>query len=40
MLCYRKKILIVCEKGISEFQMLCGGFKAVEIINLCNIAPY
>jgi hypothetical protein len=27
-------ILIVCQKGINEFQMLCGGFKVVEIIKL------
>jgi len=35
MLCYRKKILIVCQKGINKFQMLSIGFKAVEIIMLC-----
>jgi hypothetical protein len=39
-LCYRKKILIVCQKGIDEFQTLCGGFKAVEIITRYNVAPY
>jgi hypothetical protein len=39
MLCYRKKILIVWQKGINELQTLCGGFKAVEIINLCNVVP-
>jgi hypothetical protein len=39
-LCYRKKILIVCQKGINEFQTLCGGFKPVEIIKLCNVVPY
>jgi len=32
MLCYRKKVLIVCQKGINEFQTLCVGFKVVEII--------
>jgi len=37
MLCYRKKILIVSQKGINEFQTLCGGFKEVEIIKLCNV---
>jgi hypothetical protein len=35
MLCYRKTVLIVCQKGINEFQTLCIGFKAVEIIKLC-----
>jgi hypothetical protein len=40
MLCYRRKILIVCQKGINEFQTLCGGFKAVEIIMICNVVPY
>jgi hypothetical protein len=40
MLCERKKILIVCQKGINESQTLCGGFKAVEITKLCNVAPY
>jgi len=39
MLCCRKKILVFCQKGINEFQMLCGGFKAVEIIKLCYIVP-
>jgi hypothetical protein len=39
MLCYRKKKLIVWQKGINEFQTLCGGFKAVEIIKLCNGVP-
>jgi hypothetical protein len=34
-----EKILIVCQKGINEFQMLCGGFKAVEIIKLCYVVP-
>jgi hypothetical protein len=38
MLCYWNKILIFCEKGINEFQMLCIGFKAVEIITLCCVA--
>ena len=36
---YRKKILIVYQKGINEFQMLCGGFKAVGVIKLCNVVP-
>jgi hypothetical protein len=40
MLCYRKKILSVWQKGINEFQTLCGGFKAVEIIKLWNLVPY
>jgi hypothetical protein len=40
MLCYRKKILIVCQKGVNEFRMLCGGFKAVKIIKHCNVVPY
>jgi len=39
MLCDRKKILIVCQKGINEFQTLCGGFKPVEIIKLCYDVP-
>jgi hypothetical protein len=39
MLSDRKKILIVCQKGINEFQMLCGGFKLVEIIKLCYVVP-
>jgi hypothetical protein len=39
-LCYGKKILIVRQKGINEFQTLCGGFKAMEIIQLCNVVPY
>jgi hypothetical protein len=30
-------MVIVCHKGINEFQKLCGGFKAVEIIKLCYI---
>jgi hypothetical protein len=33
-LCYRKKILIVCQQGINEFQTHRGGLKAVEIIKL------
>jgi hypothetical protein len=37
MLCYRKKILIVCQKGSNEFQMLCGGFNAVEMVMVCNV---
>jgi hypothetical protein len=39
-LCYRKMILIVCQKGINEFETLCGGFNVVEILKLCNIVPY
>jgi len=39
MLCYRTMILIVWQKGINEFQMLCGGLKAVEIIKLCYVVP-
>jgi len=35
-----EKILIVCQKGINEFQMLRRWFKAVEIIKLCNVVPY
>jgi hypothetical protein len=34
---YSKKELILYQKGINEFQMLCGRFKAVEIIMLCYI---
>jgi hypothetical protein len=37
MLCYRNKILMVCQKGINEFQTLGGGFKVVEIIKLCYV---
>jgi hypothetical protein len=33
-------ILILSQNGINEFQTLCGTFKAVEIIKLCNVAPY
>jgi hypothetical protein len=32
--------LIVSQMGINEFQTLCCGFKAVEIIKLCNVVPY
>jgi hypothetical protein len=39
MLCHRKKVLIVCHKGINEFQMLCDGFKVVEIRKLCYMVP-
>jgi hypothetical protein len=38
-LCYRKMMLIVCQKGINEFEMLSGGFKAVEIIKLYYVVP-
>jgi hypothetical protein len=31
--------LIVCQKGINEFEMLSGGFKAVEIIKLYYVVP-
>jgi len=39
MLCHRKKILMVCQKGINGFQTLCVGFKAVETIKLCYNFP-
>jgi len=39
MLCHRKKILIVCQKGINQFQTLYIGFKAAETIKLCDIVP-
>jgi hypothetical protein len=39
MLCYREKILIICQKGINELQMLCIEFKAVEIIMLYDDVP-
>jgi hypothetical protein len=39
MLCYRKKRLIVSEKGITEFQSLCVVFKAVENVKLTYIVP-
>jgi len=35
MLCHRNNVLIVCQRRIEQFQTLCGGFKAVEIIKLC-----
>jgi len=35
--CYRKQRQIVCEKGITEFQTLCVGFKVVENIKLSDI---
>jgi len=38
-LCHRKKILIICQKGITEIQTLCVGFKAVAIIKLSYIVP-
>jgi len=38
-LCYRKKILIGCQKGINEIQKLCGGFQAVVIIMICYVVP-
>jgi len=39
MLCSMTKIFIVCQKGIKKFQMLCVGFKAVEIITHCYVVP-
>jgi hypothetical protein len=39
MLCDMKNILIVCEKGINEFQTLCDGFNPVEIIKLFYVVP-
>jgi hypothetical protein len=39
MLGYRKKILVVCQMRINTFQMLCVGFKAVELISLSYIIP-
>jgi hypothetical protein len=39
MLRYGKKILILCQIGINEFQTLCGGIKAAEIIKLCYVVP-
>jgi len=39
MLCYSKKILIVGQKGINEFQILCVGFTAVEIVILSYVVP-
>ena len=38
-LCYRKLILIVCQKGINEFQMLSIRFKAVEKIKISYVVP-
>jgi hypothetical protein len=38
--CYQKKILRIYQKGMNEFQTLCSGFKAVEIIKLCNVVLY
>jgi hypothetical protein len=37
MLCNRQQILIVCLKGINELQILCGRFKAVEIIKFSYV---
>jgi hypothetical protein len=34
-----EKKLIVYQKRINQFQMLCGGLNAVEIIQLCNVIP-
>jgi len=39
-LCHRKKILIVCQEGINEFQTLCVGLNAVETIKLCQMIPW
>jgi len=30
---------MVCQKGIKELQMLCGGFKVEEIIKLYFVVP-
>jgi len=38
-LCNRKTILIVCQKGINAFQMLCIQLKVVEIIHLSYVVP-
>jgi hypothetical protein len=38
-LCHKKKIHIVCQKGINEFQMLDVGLTVVEIIKLCYKVP-
>jgi len=35
----QEKILMVCQKGINEFQTLCGRFKAAAIIKRCNGVP-
>jgi hypothetical protein len=32
-------IHIACQKGIKEFQMLCVGFKVVEILELSDVVP-
>ena len=37
---YRKKILIVCPKGINDLNTLCIGFKVVKIIKLCCVVPW
>jgi hypothetical protein len=37
MLCYKKEICIVCQKGMTELQTLCVEFDAVEIITFCYI---
>jgi len=39
MLCYKEAILLACQMGFNEFQKLCGGFTAVEIIKLCYVVP-
>jgi hypothetical protein len=39
MLCHRKKIIIYCQQGIDELQMLCIGFKVVEIRMLLYVVP-
>jgi len=36
---HRKKVYIVCQKGINELQTLYVGFKAVEIIKLYYMVP-
>jgi hypothetical protein len=34
-----ERILIVCQKGINEFEMVSGGIKVVEIMELRNVVP-
>jgi hypothetical protein len=36
-LCSQNVALEVSEMGMNEFQMLCRGFNAVEIIKLCYV---
>jgi len=37
--CNWKKILIVCQKRMNEFQTLCIGFKVVGIKKVCYVVP-